>query len=426
MLSLYVKIGFSCSLRDGHFPQGLLMMVWRWVFILILMSLLSIGLTTAQTLPLCSARPTYLLLPFVNPSYWCIETSVGGTQSAAGPITALEFGMSGTLYGTRPFTGELVAVSDADSDGLPETVESVVAGLRQPNALAVQQEAVYIAGAGTLYRWQDGVLITLRDDLPTDRGFLPHALLVHEDRLLLGVPAPCDYCIPDDPLHGTVISMALDGSDTQVIARGLRYPAALMAEGGLVWVTDSARDGLRGGNLDEINRMDLDSGTIPDFGWPYCYGIKQVDTIEPTFECEPTEPPAYLLPTHALPVALLRYRGETFIPIQDDILVVLGGGVDNAVIQGHGVVAFEDFGQAVPRIEAILPHNERLFGSGTEPYEPVSDQQHPVLENMATLNRQGTGVWPLRMYDLAVDANGWLFISLSEGRVWALRPNPSA
>ena len=92
------------------------------------------------------------------------------------------------------------------------------------------------------------------------------AITVHDNRLYIGLPMPCDFCEGDHPLHGTVVSMALDGTDRQVVARGLRYPAGMTVYHDALWITDTARDGLRGENwLDEINRVSLTCGDNPTF-----------------------------------------------------------------------------------------------------------------------------------------------------------------
>ena len=84
--------------------------------------------------------------------------------------------------------------------------------------------------------------------------------------------APCDFCVPDDPARGAVLSYALDGSDRQIVATGLRQPADLAFQGADLWVTDSARAGLFDTpDLDELDRVGRHA-VRPNFGFPYCVG----------------------------------------------------------------------------------------------------------------------------------------------------------
>ena len=73
---------------------------------------------------------------------------------------------------------------------------------------------------------------TLVDDLPSGGGFWTGGIAVGGDgRIYVATGAPCDFCVPDDPARGAVLSFALDGSDRQIVATGLRQPADLAFSG---------------------------------------------------------------------------------------------------------------------------------------------------------------------------------------------------
>ncbi|MCA9914085.1 MAG: hypothetical protein KC496_12080, partial [Anaerolineae bacterium] len=240
------------------------------------LSLLFLTLSSAAQsadLPPCSERPLVVLLPRVEGDLWCIEKPIDlGNELVS---TSITFSDDGMLYAASPQRGELLAFDDSNADGLPDQPRVVADGLRLPNGLAYADGVLYIVGDGILYAYENGQMRTIADDLPGGQGFFTSGIVVHEDALYIGIPAPCDDCVPDDPLRGTVLRMTLDGSGRDVVARGLRYPAGLAFHQGALWVTDSASDTLaHQGFYDELNVIDLQREDIPHFGWPYCVGLE--------------------------------------------------------------------------------------------------------------------------------------------------------
>src|SRR5690606_5061741 len=132
-------------------------------------------------------------------------------------FTALAAAPDGTLYAARPFQGQVIALTDTDGDFLPETPHVAAEGLILPNALAYADGALYITGGPNLYVLRDGELTTLVDDLPTGE-FWTGGIAVLDDRVYVGIGAPCDFCESVNPEQGAVLSFALDGSDRQLVA----------------------------------------------------------------------------------------------------------------------------------------------------------------------------------------------------------------
>jgi glucose/arabinose dehydrogenase len=272
-----------------------------------------------------------------------------------------------------------------------------------------------------LYRWQKrtDTLQVLRDDLPAGRGSLLRGLTVHDDRVYLGIPALCERCVPDNDLAGTVVSVALDGSDLQVEARGLRFPAALTVYDGLLWVSDTAPPGERGRVLDELNQIDLAAGTVPHFGWPHCNGLTNRRAVRSNFNCDTADAPAYALHTGSVPLALEPYAADLFPHLRDELLLVLAGAADSAFITGYEVVSLETWHSDNRTVfEVLLPLDSLLTGTDRVHYDP-SRGYRSRYGNL--LNRRGAGTWPLHPYDVAVSPAGWLYISAGS-QIYALRP----
>ncbi|MDQ7036917.1 MAG: hypothetical protein Q9P01_19395 [Anaerolineae bacterium] len=378
----------------------------------------------AQDLPRCSERPLRADLPRVESRLWCIERPIFEQDAGELAFTAIEAMPDGRLYATRPLTGELLVMLDSDGDALPDNPTVVARGMRFPNGLVYAEDALYIIGDGHIYRFAEDTLETIVDDLPVGQGFIASGITYYDGWLYVGVPMPCDFCESDNDLHGTIIQIAMDGSQRRIIAQGLRYPAALAVWDAALWVTDTGRDDARSiAATDEINRIDLDdldSETIPHFGFPYCEGRENEANFRADFDCNSTTQATLLLYTHSTPLALQPYRGAAFPFLADDLLLVLGGSVNNDSIRGYQVVFIEQEGDTL-FFETALPSDRFIAGVDRVAY--TSDGYLPLFAQR--LNRRGAGVWPHRIFDVALSPEGWIYISVGGGQIFVLRPSDS-
>lgn len=391
--------------------------VWYTVAVMVLLNIDPITLLS-QELPRCSARPFVAELPRIEQRLWCIERAIFEHEAGELAFTSIEFAPDGALYATRPLTGELYVMRDSDGDGLPDSPTLAANGMRFPNGLIYAENALYIMGDGHVYRYADETLETVVDDLPGGRGFMASGITYYDGWLYIGVPMPCDFCAPDDDLHGTVVRMALDGTQRQVIARGLRYPAGLTFWDGTLWVTDTGRDDARQiAGTDELNRIDLDNDTLPHFGFPYCEGRENVSNFPGDFDCSTVTRPAVILYTHSTPLALQPYSGNAFRFLTGDLLLVLGGSVNNETVRGYQVVYLEQEDDNFV-IETILPSDHTIGGEDRVTVTPGRIYT-PIFAQL--LNRLGAGVWPHRMFDVAISPEGWIYMSVGGGQIFVLR-----
>lgn len=396
-------------------------MTQRFTLILLWLVLVVFG-AIAQELTSCDEREFLVEYPRVEPNMWCIENPVADETAGEWAFTALAFGDDGTLYATRPHTGEVLAMRDTDGDALVDSPYVIADGMRLPNGLAYADGVLYILGDGIVYRYVEGETSVLVDDLPHGRGFMASGITVHENHLYVGIPFPCDFCLPDDKLHGTVLSFALDGSDRQIVARGLRYPAGLEFYEGKLWVTDTARDGLdrNASFLDELNTIDLASNIIPHFGFPYCYGSENIVDMLSDFDCATATPPALVIETHSTPIALQPYNADLYRFLKGDLIVVLAGSFDNSILRGYAIYSIDtvrDDGRI--RYEAIMPTDSHIAG----PDQRFYDREGGITQYHSTIvNLRGAGIWPHRIFDIAISKEGWIYIS-ANSRIYVLRPN---
>lgn len=370
--------------------------MWRpFVFISLMFLMVTRG---AAQLPACSDRPTYISQPWINPELACLEEVINDPTVGTLGFSALAVAPDETLYATRPLTGEVVALNDTDGDLLPDTPQVVASGLTQPTGLTYHDGALYIVGGAHIYRLTGSELETLVDDVPTGGGFWGSGIAV-SDRIYISTGAPCDACVTDDPRRGAVLSYALDGSDAQVVATGLRFPADLAFLGDQLYTVDSARDDLFATpNLDELNRVTPDA----DFGFPNC-AANQPDLGT----CAATELPVLTFPTASTPIGIAAYASDTLPLLTDSLLVALYGAYNQLELRGYAIAAVR-FVDDSPQYEIIMP--QQAANDTSERF---------TLDQM---NYRGSGFFPQRPLDIAVSDRGWVYISISGGRIIALRP----
>ena len=369
-------------------------------------------------LPHCLNRPTQAEFPRAALGM-CVEIIAIEPQAGELAFTALAVSDDGTLYAARPLAGQVWALAPGEG-GLPANPTLLIEGLTLPNALAFVDGALYVAAGDSLWRWRNGGLTRLVDDLPSGPGFWTGGLASDGRRLFVGVGAPCDSCAFDQQQRGVVFSFDMQGRDRQLVARGLRQPQALVIHEGALWIGDSARWGLREQTgLDELNRLPLSSlGQVADLGFPHCLADGRADDGAQA-DCESALLPAYRLATHSQPLALASYRGSAFPTMQGDLLLLLGGDLARPNPNGYQLVRLEE------RPDTTLFHSLIPFDGAITAWPPpvTYDPKMGYIDPwLSYLSAQGVGFYPHRPLGLAVSPQGWIYVSSSGGRLLALRP----
>jgi glucose/arabinose dehydrogenase len=348
----------------------------------------------------CFWRPTSLDRPWIGPETPCLEEVTPAGDAGELAYTALAAAPDGTLYAARPLAGEVHALRDQDGDGLPETPELAASGLTRPNGLAWYDGALYIAAGPEIAVLRNGELSTLTEDLPFRSGtwtggIAAGALASGEPRLYVGIGAACDTCESGDEARGAIWSYALDGTDRRVEATGLRHPADLTILDGQLWLTDSApASAFDTPDLDEVNVL----RTGADYGFPHCLGTA-------FGVCEGSVAPVAVLPTGSRPLGIAGYSSAVLPAYTGSLLVALAGSSGQFELRGYALAQVQpESGETTIRIPRTTS-SEGIDAAG-------------VLD----LNYRTVGFYPARPYDVAVSEQGWIYISLSHGRILAIRP----
>jgi glucose/arabinose dehydrogenase len=288
-------------------------------------------------------------------------------------FTALAVGDDDTLYAARPLDGQVIALLDTDGDFLPDTPSVAAEGLTFPNGLTFANETLYISGGAHLYQLRGDELTTLVDDLPTGGGYWTGGIAVHEDRIYVGTGAPCAACEFDDQRRGAILSFTLNGEDEQVVISGLRQPNDLTFRDDQLFVVDGA--------LDMVFAVDGGLTPLTTFG------------------------------EFSTPLGLAFYNSDTYLALENYLLAVLSGSTSTVDLRGYVIVAINTTtGEHFP----IMPAAQHSLSGGL-----IDHSSQFTIEEM---NLRGSAFFPNHPFDIAVSPRGWVYISVSGGRILALRP----
>jgi glucose/arabinose dehydrogenase len=231
-------------------------------------------------------------------------------------------GDKGTIFvGTRAI-GKVYAVTDKGGE---RTHKVISEGQKQPNGLAFKDGTLYVITVDKSLRF-DGIEDKL--DAPqmtdiSDQMKMPEsshhnwkfAAIGPDNKLYVGIGAPCNVCEVNTGVHALIRRQNLDGSNIEIVARGVRNSVGFdwHPETKELWFTDNGRDWAGDeGPEEELNRVAADAvGAF--YGFPYCHadGIPDPDIKKPN-PCAGVTLPAALLGPHAAALGMRFYTGNMF------------------------------------------------------------------------------------------------------------------
>ena len=369
-------------------------------------------------LPPCGDRPTVISDGFyADQGRWCVEGVLHDRQIEPLSFTAMDFAPDGMLYATMPLAGAVVAIRDTDGDDLPDSMETVAEGLSKPNGLVYKNDYLYVAGGARIYRIsQTGALETIVDDLPSGGGFWTGGLAIGGDgRLYVAIGAPCSNCEFDEQERGAILSMNLDGSDRQIVARGFRRPADLEFYRDRLWTLDSAPYQSGRHARDELNLVEPGGW----YGFPYCLGAGEPNLASADIDCQDSVSPVMLFGSGAVPISLAAYPHDTLPGAKDTLIVVLSGEPSQIDIVGYKVImiTFDEENRPLGAT-ILLPYRYNSLRQAYLPYRGEGLR----WERYILVSEAGFGIYPQQPLAVAVHPRGGIFISLTGGRIIALRP----
>ena len=260
------------------------------------------------------------------------------------------------LAETRP--GRIVALRDADGDGVADAERTYWSGLRGPTGMAFRDGELWVADLYGVWRFRyraGDLQARERPAMATPPGALgdPGG---HWTRTLAFAPDGAGFYVAigshsnvaeEEAPRATVQAFAMDGSGQATFASGLRNPVgiAFHPETGELYVTVIERDGY-GENLVPDYMTRIREGEF--FGWPYAYagGIPDPDYGDEAPELvERTVLPDVMIQSHSAPLGLVFYDAGQFPEeYRGDAFVALHGSWNRRVPTGYKIVRirFED------------------------------------------------------------------------------------
>ena len=366
----------------------------------------------------CRERPTLIWSELYADFWrWCVDHVFHDPLIEPLSFTAMVVAPDGTLFATRPLSGAVVVFRDSDGNDLPDVMETLAQGLTLPNGLAYHEGALYVSGGAHIYRLSlNGAVETIVDDLPSGVGFWTGGITVGDDsRLYVAIGAPCDNCEFEARYRGAILSMNLDGSDRQITATGFRRPADVEFYRGQLWTLDSAPRQAERSARDELNRIETGGW----YGFPYCTGARERNLAVADMDCADSIPPVMLFGSGATPTSLSAYNHEALPGTKDTLIVVLSGEPSQIDFVGYKVImiTFDDENQPLGAT-ILMPYRYNSLRQAYQPYRG----EGLYWERFILLSESGFGVYPNQPLAVAVDPRGWIYISMTGGRIIAMRP----
>jgi len=231
-------------------------------------------------------------------------------------------GDKGTIFiGTRVH-GKVYAVSDK---GGKREHKVIAEGLQQPNGVAFKNGTLYVITIDKALRF-DGIEDKLDSPQMTDASeqFAMPASTHHnwkfaavgpDNKLYTAIGSPCNVCEINTGMHGLIRRQNLDGSNIEIVARGVRNSVGFdwHPQTKELWFTDNGPDWISDdGPQEELNRV-AKGGEGAHYGFPYCHanGVPDPAVKRPN-PCNGVTLPSALLGPHAGALGMRFYTGNMF------------------------------------------------------------------------------------------------------------------
>jgi glucose/arabinose dehydrogenase len=278
--------------------------------------------------PIAAAPDKLPIAKLKVPAGFNLEVYAAGMANAR----SLALGDKGTVFVGSRLIDKVYAI--VNKDGKRE-VKVLASGLYRPNGLAFKDGTLYIAELSKISKIEkvEDVLdnppkpTVIFDKLPKDEAHGWKFIGIGPDnKLYVPVGQPGNNVLHDDE-HGLIRRMNLDGSNPEVIARGVRNTVGFdwHPETKQLYFTDNGRDWMSEDvPEDELNRVAKGG---EHFGAPYCL---QGNIVDPEFgwgkSCSDFTAPVGLLGPHSASLGMRFYTGSMFPKAYKNVAIIARHG----------------------------------------------------------------------------------------------------
>lgn len=275
-------------------------------------------------------------------------------------------GPGGLVFVSQTHEGNIIALRDADGDGIAETKEVFAEGFREPTGLAIEKDALYVADRRAVWRIdfdattleaEPRIMVTRPGALGEGGGHVTREITFAPDGAHFFVSIGSETNVGEDPSpRASIQQFRTDGQMQMSLATGLRNPVGISFYPGTddLYAVVGEREGLGKGLVPDYLTRVKPGGF---YGFPYAYlgahPDPQFGDLRPDL-VQTTEVPDLLFPPRSMPLGLLFVRGTGFPPdYQGDALVALHGGRQSTGVHGIARVHFRD-GRPEPGYEIFM------------------------------------------------------------------------
>jgi glucose/arabinose dehydrogenase len=231
-------------------------------------------------------------------------------------------GDKGTIFAGTRAIGKVYAITDK---GGQRTHKVIAEGLKQPNGLAFKNGTLYVITVDKALRF-DGIEDKLDSPQMTDvsdKFDLPESVhhnwkfagIGPDNKIYIAIGAPCNVCEVNTGLHALIRRQNLDGSNAEIVARGVRNSVGFdwHPQTKELWFTDNGPDWISNdGPEEELNRVAANAAGA-HYGFPYCHANGVPDpVVKRPNPCAAVTLPAATLGPHAGALGMRFYTGNMF------------------------------------------------------------------------------------------------------------------
>ena len=245
----------------------------------------------------------------------------------------------------------ITLLRDADGDGVVETRDSFLEGLRQPFGMALVGDTFYVGNTDGIdaFTYMAGAtrIATPGRRLTTYKpgGHWTRSLLASTDarKLYVGVGSLSnvgDSGFDVEEGRACIYEFDLHSGAQRIFATGLRNPVGLAWEpnSGALWTVVNERDGLGDETPPDYLTSVRDGGF---YGWPYCYWGRTVDEhVQPLDAALVARAitPDYALGGHTASLGLCWMPAGTLPGFPDGMAIGQHGSWNRSTLSGYRVV----------------------------------------------------------------------------------------